>query len=120
MPRNRVARAFRHRGALPAPQDVGMIQPNPYSPLSRWWALSGIAFLILLLLRIFFEAHHDDRRVLQEVFGPVPQVARGDQGIHLSEEFELEADPGNVRVTLKVPGLVNGWVGVGTIACSVT
>ena len=96
---------------LPRQEGVGIATPNTGRP-GVDWKLYGALLLALVALRIVFGVSQQNRVVHEGEYGPTPAVQDQVSDGHFSDEFELTADPGNVRVRIEVPGLEQGWVGV--------
>ncbi len=108
--RAEVARAFGVK-YLPAPRGVGMAQPNPFRPRAAWLiALAAIG--ALFLLRLGFGVHHAYELVFAAELGPVG-AAETERNVEFTEPFEVHPEDGNLRISMRVPGLDQGWIGLG-------
>ena len=93
---------------LPKPKGVGIIEPNPVQMAPLW---RSFAVLVLLLFGscIAVRVHHANELVFSGQFGPTSAVSDTEQ-VEFSESFDIKANRANLKVTLGVPSVTQGYV----------
>jgi DNA-directed RNA polymerase subunit RPC12/RpoP len=106
-----LANAFDGPVDLPRRHGVGMAQVNTIRPGADW-KLYALLVVLLICMRIYFGGSHENRVVHAQQYGPTPTEQDKMSDGQFSDDFELTADPGNLKLRIDLPGLEQGWVGV--------
>ncbi|MFT7678627.1 MAG: hypothetical protein ACI8QC_002621 [Planctomycetota bacterium] len=104
-----VQRAFGNK-SMPALRGVGAVQPNRIHAKASLH-LFGIAAAVLLGLVLLRSASNQKAVVYAGTHGPLP-TSSTEELEAFTEPFEISGSLANLAITLRAPGVSQGWVGL--------
>lgn len=93
---------------LPKPKGVGIVQPNPVQ-MGSLWKTFGVLVLLLFASCVAVRVHHANEVVFTGQFGPSANASDTEK-VEFSDTFEIAADKANLKVTLAVPSISQGYL----------
>ena len=95
---------------LPRPKGVGIVQPNPVQAAGVWKACFALVLLFFGSC-VAVRVHHANEIVFSSDFGPSESIVDTEK-IEFSEPFVIERESANLKISLAVPSINQGYLAV--------